>query len=215
MSEYLNIALPKGRLGQRVYSLFEQAGYDCDDLKTGDPGRKLIFENNLLNINFFWVKPSDVHVYVERGAADIGAAGKDILDEYNPDVYELLDLKTGICKMAVAAPEKFIEEPDKVLRVATEFPNIAAKYYAGLGRDIDIIKLKGSLEIAPIIGLADVIVDIVETGTTLRENNLIIKDIIMDISARLIVNKSSFNFKFKRINELINKLNFNIEKIKK
>ena len=205
MSEVLNIALPKGRLGQRVYNLFEQAGYYCEDLKIGE-GRKLIFNNKELNINFFWVKPSDVHVYVERGAADVGAAGKDILDEYSPDVYELLDLKTGICRMAVAAPKNFVEDPEKVLRVATEFPNIAAKYYAGLGRDIDIIKLKGSLEIAPIIGLADVIVDIVETGTTLRENKLIIKDEIMQISARLIANKSSFNFKFKRINDLVNKL---------
>lgn len=203
MLKNLNIALPKGRLGQRVYSLFERAGFDCPEI---GEGRKLIFKNKELNINYFWVKPSDVHVYVERGAADIGAAGKDILTEYNPDVYELMDLKTGICRMAVAAPENFVDNPDKILRVATEFPNIAANYYAGLGRDIDIIRLKGSIEIAPILGLSDVIVDIVETGTTLRENNLVITDVIMDISARLIANKSSFNFKSDRIIDLLAKL---------
>ena len=188
----LNIALPKGRLGETVYDLFERAGYDCPSIR--EKSRKLIFENEKTGVRFFWVKPSDVPIYVERGAADLGVAGKDIILEYAPDVYELLDLNLGKCRMAVAAKKDFHDENLKTLRVATKFPNIASTYYEGIGRDIDIIKLNGSIELAPILGLSDVIVDIVETGTTLRENDLEVKANILPISARLIANKSSFRF---------------------
>jgi len=167
-----------------------------------DQGRKLIFENEEACVRYFLVKPSDVPIYVERGAADIGVAGKDILLEYAPDVYELVDLKTGICDMCVAAMTSYRDDPDRTLRVATKFPEIAKRYYAEKGRDIDIIKLHGSIEIAPIIGLSDVIVDIVETGATLKQNDLEVKEKILPISARLIANKSSFKFK----NALIEKI---------
>ena len=168
--EWLNAALPKGRLGEKVYRMFAAAGYPCPSIE--EEGRKLIFENEEAGIRYFWVKPSDVTVYVERGAADIGVAGRDILLEYGPDVYELLDLKTGRCRIASAGPEGFQENPLRTLRVATKFPNIARRYYEGRGRDIELIRLNGSIELAPLLGLSDVIVDIVETGTTLRENNL-------------------------------------------
>ena len=170
MKEFLNVALPKGRLGERVYAMFAQAGFPCEELL--DPKRKLIFENPEAGVRYFWVKPSDVPVYVERGAADVGVAGKDILLEYGPDIYELLDLNVGKCRMCVAAKNGFRDDPDRTLRVATEFPNITRTYYAARSRDIDIIRLHGSIEIAPILDLTDVIVDIVETGTTLRENDL-------------------------------------------
>ena len=189
----INIALPKGRLGERVYDMLERAGYGCPSIK--EPGRKLIFENAEAGVRYFWVKPSDVSIYVERGAADIGIAGKDILLEYSPDVYELLDLNIGKCRMAVAAKRDFFDDRQKTLKVATKFVNIAKSYYSSIGRDIDIIKLNGSIEIAPILGLSDVIVDIVETGATLKENNLEVFETIIPISARLISNKASFKFK--------------------
>ena len=189
----LNVALPKGRLGEKVYAMFEAAGFPCPSIKENN--RKLIFENPECGVRYFWVKPSDVAIYVERGAADIGVAGKDILLEYEPDVYELMDLKTGRCRMAVAAPVGFRDDVRRTLKVATKFSNIAKTYYASKGRDIDIIHLNGSIEIAPILGLSDVIVDIVETGTTLRENNLAVFEEIVPISARLIANKAGFKFK--------------------
>ncbi len=189
----INVALPKGRLGEKVYDMFEKAGFECPSIKENN--RKLIFENKEAGVRYFWVKPSDVPIYVERGAADIGVAGKDILLEYNPDVYELLDLKMGKCRMAVAAKKDFRDDTNKTLRVATKFSNIAAKYYSEKCRDIDIIHLNGSIEIAPILGLSDVIVDIVETGKTLLENDLIPFETILPISARLIANKSSYQFK--------------------
>lgn len=189
----LNIALPKGRLGEKVYAMFERAGFECPSIKENN--RKLIFENHECGVRYFWVKPSDVAIYVEKGAADIGVAGKDILLEYEPDVYELLDLDIGKCRMAVAAKRDFHDNPQKTLRVATKFTNITKNYYASVGRDIDIIHLNGSIEIAPILGLSDVIVDIVETGTTLRENDLEVYESIVPISARVIANKSSFKFK--------------------
>ena len=201
MKDMLNIALPKGRLGEKVYAMFEAAGFECPAIR--ESNRKLIFENPERGVRYFWVKPSDVAIYVERGAADIGVAGKDILLEYQPEVYELLDLGVGVCRMAVAAPNDFREDPRKTLRVATKFSNIARGYYASLGRDIDIIHLNGSIEIAPILGLSDVIVDIVETGTTLKENNLSVRETIVPISARLIANKSSFKFKSTPIEALM------------
>ncbi|MEE1043464.1 MAG: ATP phosphoribosyltransferase [Clostridia bacterium] len=201
----INVALPKGRLGEKVYDMFEKSGFECPSIKENN--RKLIFENPEVGVRFFWVKPSDVAIYVERGAADIGVAGKDILLEYEPDVYELLDLNIGKCRMAVAAKKTFRDNTDKTLRVATKFTNIAKNYYSGIGRDIDIIKLNGSIEIAPILNLSDVIVDIVETGTTLLENDLEPFETIIPISARLIANKSSFKFK----NEMIEKIRIGLE----
>ena len=202
MKTMLNIALPKGRLGEKVYAMFEAAGFECPSIKENN--RKLIFENEEVGVRYFWVKPSDVAIYVERGAADIGVAGKDILLEYSPEVYELLDLGIGVCRMAVAAKEDFRDDPMRVLRVATKFTNIARNYYTSLGRDVDIIHLNGSIEIAPILGLSDVIVDIVETGTTLKENHLAVQETIVPISARLIANKASFKFKNKEIQQILN-----------
>lgn len=197
MDNFINIALPKGRLGDKVYAALKQAGFPCEALE--NPGRKLIFENSEAQVRYFWVKPSDVAIYVERGAADLGIAGKDILLEYQPDVYELLDLGLGKCRMAVAAPKGFRDETRRTLKVATKFPHIADAYYAAKGRDIDIIKLNGSIEIAPILGLSDVIVDIVETGSTLRENDLEVVDTVVPISARLIANTAQFKFKNRKI----------------
>ena len=196
----INVALPKGRLGEKVLNIFEAAGYDCPAIH--EESRKLIFENEAAGVRYFWVKPSDVAIYVERGAADVGVAGKDILLEYAPNVYELLDLNMGKCRMAVAGPKGFRDDPDRTLRVATKFPHIARDYYAGLSREIDIIKLNGSIELAPILGLSDVIVDIVETGTTLRENNLEPLETIVPISARLIANKAGYQFKSEEIRAL-------------
>ncbi len=197
----INIALPKGRLGEKVYAMFEKAGYPCPSIKENNT--KLIFENEEAGVRYFWVKPSDVSIYVERGAADIGVAGKDILLEYAPEIYELLDLNIGKCRMAVAAKRDFFDDNTKTLKVATKFVNIAKRYYASIGKDIDIIKLNGSIEIAPILGLSDVIVDIVETGTTLKENNLEVFQTISPISARLIANKSAFKFKTAEIEKIV------------
>ena len=200
MKQMLNIALPKGRLGEKVYEMFEAAGYACPSIRENN--RKLIFENPETGVRYFWVKPSDVAIYVERGAADVGVAGKDILLEYRPKVYELLDLHTGNCRMAVAAPVGFRDDPGRMLRVATKFSHIAQDYYASVGREIDMIHLNGSIELAPILGLSDVIVDIVETGTTLRENHLEVIETIVPISARLIVNQSGYKFKNEEIRAL-------------
>ncbi|MBQ3493131.1 MAG: ATP phosphoribosyltransferase [Clostridia bacterium] len=200
----LNVALPKGRLGEKVYDMFEKAGFACPSIKENN--RKLIFENEQVGVRYFWVKPSDVAIYVERGSADVGVAGKDILDEYKPDVYELLDMKMGKCDMCVAAKADFKDDRSRTLTVATKFTNIAKAHYASLGRDIDIIHLNGSIEIAPILGLSDVIVDIVETGTTLKENNLVVVERFMPISARLIANKANFKFKSERIEKLMSSL---------
>jgi ATP phosphoribosyltransferase len=181
--------------------MFENAGYECPSIKENN--RKLIFENEEKGIRYFWVKPSDVSIYVERGAADIGVAGKDILLEYTPDVYELLDLNMGKCRMAVAGKKDFYDDNQRTLKVATKFVNIARGYYASKCRDIDIIKLNGSIELAPILGLSDVIVDIVETGTTLKENDLDVVETIVPISARLIANKASFKFKTEEIEKIV------------
>ncbi len=199
--ELLNIALPKGRLGEKVLAIFEEAGFPCPSIH--ETGRKLIFENEDAGVRYFWVKPSDVSIYVERGAADLGVAGKDILLEYQPEIYELLDLGIGTCRMAVAAKKDFRDDPGRTLRVATKFSRIASSYYRSKGRDIDIIHLNGSIELAPILGLSDVIVDIVETGATLRENNLTVLEEVMPISARLIANKASYKFKNETIDYLV------------
>lgn len=202
--DMLNIALPKGRLGERVLAMMEDAGFACPAIH--EPGRRLVFENPECGVRYFWVKPSDVSIYVERGAADIGVAGRDILLEYAPDVYELYDLDIGKCRMAVAAPNGFHDDRARTLRVATKFRNIAKNYYASIGREIDIIHLNGSIELAPILGLSDVIVDIVETGSTLRENGLSVVTEFLPISARLIANKAAYKFKGEAIDRLVGAL---------
>lgn len=204
MSAMLNIALPKGRLGEKAYGVLARAGYPCPEVLVDN--RKLTFENEAAGVRYFWVKPSDVAVYVERGATDLGIAGSDILTEYRPDVYELLDLRMGRCRMCVAGPKDFTDDHAHTLRVATKFPSIARSYYNARSREIDLIHLNGSIELAPILGLSDVIVDIVETGKTLRENGLGVLDEIMPISARLIANKSSDKFKGAQIRCLMERV---------
>ena len=205
----LNVALPKGRLGNQVYDLLERAGYDCPGIR--EEGRRLLFDSADGSIRCFWVKPSDVSIYVERGAADVGVCGKDILAENRPRIYELLDLKVGKCRMAVAAPKGFREPGDRPLRVGTSFPNIVRDHYAALGRDVDLIHLHGSVELAPLLGLSDVIVDIVETGSTLRANGLEVIDEILPISARLIANRASFQFKLEEIRRITERLKGQVE----
>ncbi len=205
----LNIALPKGRLGDQVYEMLASIGYDCPGYY--EQNRKLVFESPQKGVRYLLVKPSDVAIYVEHHAADVGIVGKDILMETGADIYELLDLKIGKCRMAVAAPENYVEDPDRTLRVATKYVNVAKEFYGTKNRDIDIIKLNGSIELAPILGLSDVIVDIVETGSTIRENHLKVIEEFKDISARFIANKTSFKFKNEIISRMLNQLR---EKVK-
>ena len=201
---WLNIALPKGRLGDKAYKLLAGAGYSATE--DYNDTRRLVVENPDACVRYFLVKPSDVAIYVEHGAADIGIVGKDILTESGADVYELLDTGMGKCRMCVAGPATFADDESRALRVATKFVNIARSHYARRGRDIDIIKLNGSIELAPILGLSDVIVDIVETGTTLKENDLTVIEEFMPISARFIANKASYKFKYAQLTELLNKM---------
>ena len=201
---WLNIALPKGRLGDTMYNLLANAGYSADE--DYNDTRKLVVENPDAGVRYFLVKPSDVAIYVEHGAADIGFVGKDILTESAADVYELLDTGLGKCRMCVAGPKQFVDDESRALRVATKFVNIARDHYERRGRDIDIIKLNGSIELAPILGLSDVIVDIVETGTTLKENDLTVLEEFMPISARFVANKASYKFKYQRVTELLQKM---------
>ena len=205
-SKTINVALPKGRLGEKAYAVFEASGYGCPDIL--QDSRKLVFENLENDIRYFWVKPADVAIYVLHGAADIGVVGKDILLENSPDVYELLDLGIGKCRMCVAAKkdDEHIDVYDRTLRVATKFTNIARDHYGKQGREIDVIKLNGSIEIAPLLGLSDVIVDLVETGGTLRENNLEVVEKIVDISARLIANKAGYKFNHDKISLLCERI---------
>ena len=205
----LNVALPKGRLGDKVYHLLAGIGYGCPE--DYNATRKLVVENPEAGIRYFLVKPSDVAIYVEHGAADVGIVGKDILTEASADVYELLDTGLGKCRMCVAAPADYQDDPSRPVRVATKFVSIAKSYYASMGRDIDIIKLNGSIELAPILGLSDVIVDIVETGTTLRENGLKVVTEFMPISARFIANKASYQFKHAEMDTMLEKLRVELQ----
>ena len=205
----LNVALPKGRLGDRMYDLLARIGYGCTE--DYNATRKLVVENPAAGIRYFLVKPSDVAIYVEHGAADVGIVGKDILTEASADVYELLDTGLGRCRMCVAAPADYKDDPSRPVRVATKFVNIAKSYYASIGRDIDIIKLNGSIELAPILGLSDVIVDIVETGTTLRENGLRVVTEFMPISARFIANKASYQFKHNEMDAMLEALRMTLQ----
>ena len=200
----LNIALPKGRLGTKVYKLFSKIGYDCSEMEENN--RKLVFENKESGLRYLLVKPSDVAIYVEHGAADIGVVGKDVLLETDPEIYELLDLQMGKCRLAVASNTGWTDDVSLPLRVATKYPNITAKYFSEINRQIEVIKLNGSIELAPILGLSDVVVDIVETGSTLKENNLSVFYDIAPSSARLIVNKSSYQFEKDRIESIVSQL---------
>lgn len=198
----LDIALPKGRLGDKVYKLFKKLGFDAPEFE--DDTRKLIFENKEKGIRFFLIKPSDVAVYVEKGSADIGIVGKDTLIECGADVYELLDLGFGKCDMCVCSKNGYVDDKSKSLVVATKYPKIAKEHYKN--RDIEIIKLNGSIELAPLLGLSNVIVDIVETGSTLRENDLKVDEKILPISARVIASKSRYQFKRDIIDEIISNI---------
>ena len=199
----INVALPKGRLSDEVFALLEKSGYKGSSLAKNS--RSLILEDEESGIRYFLVKPSDAPIYVLHGAADIGVVGKDILLETTPDVYELLDLRLGVCDMIVAGPQGFVSSGDsdlRPLRVATKFPNIARKYYGEKGREIQLIALNGSIELAPLVGLADVVVDIVQTGSTLKANNLCVLETILPISARLIANIASYKFKATEIERM-------------
>ena len=176
----INIALPKGRLGNKAYKLLEACGYTISELM--DESRKLVFRNEESGVQYFLVKPTDVPVYVSYGVADLGVVGKDVLIESDADVYSLMDLGIGKCRMCVAAKEDYVEDKSRPIIVATKFPNIAREYYAKEDREIEVIKLYGSIELAPILGMSDVIVDIVETGTTLKENAIIKATTIMKIT---------------------------------
>lgn len=209
MNRLLHIALPKGRLGEKAYAALARAGYPCKGVL--EDNRRLTFDNEEAGVRYFLVKPSDVAVYVEHGASDLGIVGKDTLLENRPDVYELLDLGMGKCRMCVAGPRDFVDRHEGALRVATKFPNIARAYYAARSREIELITLHGSIELAPIVGLSDVIVDLVETGTTLRENGLAPLEEVATISARLIANKASLKFRGDAVRNLVQRMGDSIQ----
>lgn len=207
MSEmrYLTFALGKGRLAQKTLSLLEQMGITCEEMKDKN-SRKLIFVNEELKLKFFLAKGPDVPTYVEYGAADIGVVGKDTILEERRKVHEVLDLGFGKCRMCVCGPEdaKHYLENHEVIRVATKYPNIAKDYfYNQKHQTVEIIKLNGSIELAPIVGLSEVIVDIVETGSTLRENGLTVLEEVCPLSARMIVNPVSMRLEGPRIKDLL------------
>jgi len=209
---YLTMALSKGRLTDLSVELLEKAGIDCSELK--QKSRKLIFSDEKNKIRFFLAKPADVPTYVEYGAADIGIVGKDTLLEEGRNLYEVLDLKFAECRMCVAGPKELEGKMDSITitRVATKYPEIAKEYFRHKRREsVEVIKLSGSVELAPLVGLSEVIVDLVETGRTLKENGLVILDTIADISARMIVNRVSMKMKSDRINRLIVRLREIIE----
>lgn len=203
--KYITFALAKGRLAKKTLSILEQVGITCEEIK--DPNsRKLIFVNEELKLKFFLAKATDVPTYVEYGAADIGVVGKDTILEEGRKMYEVLDLGLGKCRMCVAGPEEAREllNHGELIRVATKYPNIAKDYfYNKKHQTVEIIKLNGSIELAPIVGLSEVIVDIVETGSTLRENGLVVLEEICPLSARVVVNQVSMKMEHERITKLI------------
>ena len=203
----ITVALPKGRLGDKVYKLFSSIGYDCSEIY--DDNRKLVFENTANGVRYLLVKPSDVAVYVYHGAADIGVVGKDTILEEGRKVHEVLDLGYGKCRMCVCGPESAREllQHNQQIRVATKYPNIAKDYfYNRKHQTVEMIKLNGSIELAPIVGLSEVIVDIVETGSTLRENGLTVLEEVCPLSARMVVNQVSMRMENERITKLIQDL---------
>ncbi len=198
----VSIALTKGRLEKEAVRIFETAGFGVDNLK--NKGRKLVFEDTKYDINYFLVKSNDCITYVEHGVADIGIVGLDSLLEKNNNCYELMDLGVGKCKFIVAAlPEKDLFKMKGHIKIGTKYPKVAKEYFKENNIDVEIIKIDGSVELAPILKLCDGIVDIMETGTTLKENGLVVLREIKDISARLIVNKASFKLKKKEIDFIL------------
>ncbi|MBM2838727.1 MAG: hisGS [Deltaproteobacteria bacterium] len=212
-SSSLTIALPKGRVMKQALKIFAKIGIEPPE--NMEESRKLIFEDKKNGLRFLVVKPTDVPTYVEYGAADIGIAGKDVLSETERDVYEPLDLKIGRCRMIVAEPAALSAKDDPSqwtsIRIATKYPNITERYFASKGIQVELIKLYGSIELAPLIGLSERIVDLVETGETLRQNGLVEVEKIMDISSRLIVNRASLKIKGARIAEIIEGLRKEVE----
>lgn len=210
---YITFALAKGRLAKKTLEIFEQIGITCEEMKD-ESSRKLIFTNEELGLKFFLAKANDVPTYVEYGAADIGIVGKDTILEEGRNLYEVYDLGIGKCRMCVCGPEsarKYLNGHD-LIRVATKYPNIAKDYfYNRKHQTVEIIKLNGSIELAPIVGLSEVIVDIVETGTTLRENGLTVLDTVCDLSARMVVNQVSMKLENERILKIINDLRNYVE----
>ncbi len=204
VDDYLCFALPKGRMADAVHQLLVDA--DLATPNIFEDNRKLIFVDEAKKLKFFLVKPSDVAIYVEHGVADIGVIGKDVLDETEPNVLELLDLKMGRCKMAVAAHKDFEQDNTRMLRVATKYPNTTRRYFSRLGQSVELIQLHGSIELAPLLDLSDVIVDIVETGVTLKENDLTVLQDIAPSSARLVVNHSTWRFEEDKIQTLLEKV---------
>lgn len=210
----LKIALTKGRIEEETIKIFENAGIDCSELK--NKGRKLVFHNKEENIDFVLVKSNDVLTYLEKGAVDIGIVGKDTILENNKKFYEVLDLNFGNCKFSLAGPKnKTFYEGYNKKRIATKYPNVARNYFRKIGQDVEIIKIDGSVELAPILGIADAIVDIVETGSTLKENGLVTYEEICSISTRMIVNSASMKMKKEDIENLINKLQQEVVRKKK
>ena len=210
---YLTIALSKGRLTDLSVELFEAAGIDCSELK--DSSRKLILTDEKNKIKFFLAKPSDVPTYVEYGAADIGIVGKDTLLEEGRHLYEVLNLGFAACKMVVAGPTELLGKLDQLnnKRVATKYPRIAREYFEHKRKEsIEVIKLNGSVELAPLVGLSEVIVDLVESGRTLKENGLVVLDTIAEISARMVVNRVSMKVESERINRIIEDIRKHLEK---
>ena len=206
--EYITIALAKGRLAKKALELLEQVGVTCEEIKDKD-SRKLIFTNEELKMKFFLAKANDVPTYVEYGAADIGVVGKDTILEEGRELYEVLDLGMGKCRMCVAGPESAREllGTGEIIRVATKYPHIAKDYFVNQKHQtVELIKLNGSIELAPIVGLSDVIVDIVETGSTLKENGLVVLEDVCPLSARVVVNRVSMKMEQERITDLITKL---------
>ena len=202
---YLTFALAKGRLAKQTLALLEKIGITCEEINDPDT-RKLIFQNDELGLRFFLSKPSDVPTYVEYGVADIGIAGRDTILEEGRNLYEVLDLGFGKCRMCVCGPEsaKELLKKNEIIRVATKYPNIAKNYFKDKkNQTVEIIKLNGSVELAPIVGLSEVIVDIVETGSTLRENGLEVLEVITELSARVVVNQVSLRMEHERINKLL------------
>ena len=202
---YLTFALAKGRLAKQTLALLEKIGITCEEINDPDT-RKLIFQNDELGLRFFLSKPSDVPTYVEYGVADIGIAGRDTILEEGRNLYEVLDLGFGKCRMCVCGPEsaKELLKKNEIIRVATKYPNIAKNYFKDKkNQTVEIIKLNGSVELAPIVGLSEVIVDIVETGSTLRENGLEVLEVITELSARIVVNQVSLRMEHERINKLL------------
>ena len=211
---YLTVALTKGRLAQKTLDMFEKIGITCEEMRDKDT-RKLIFVNEELKLRFFLAKGPDVPTYVEYGAADIGVTGKDIILEEGRKMYEVMDLGFGKCRMCVCGPEGAREllQNNQLIRVATKYPNIAKDYFNNQkNQTVEIIKLNGSVELAPIVGLSEVIVDIVETGSTLRENGLEVLEEVCPLSARMVVNQVSLKMENERIRKLLADLNSLINK---